>query len=127
MRRPKRIGVRLAAPAAGVVVLVAVAAGLTVSHFEEQDPFCVSCHTLPEVTYYQRAQQARAAIVPVEDLSSAHYGNDNGFRCIDCHRGDAGLVPRPTALTLGARDTAIWLAGQADPAIEKTARIVPSL
>jgi hypothetical protein len=109
------------------VVGFAVTAALTVSHFEEQDPFCASCHTAPEVTYFQRAQQATTDGSPYDDLSSAHYGQDAGFRCIDCHRGDEGPVDRVTALSLGARDTAIWISGTADPTIEKTELVVPHL
>ena len=122
-----RTWLRLAGLAAGGVALLALAAALTVSHFEESDPFCASCHTVPEVTYYDRAQVAKAAGAPYTDLSSAHYGNDNGFRCIDCHRGDEMLFHRVTALTLGARDTVIWLSGRSDPAIEKTELVVPFL
>jgi nitrate/TMAO reductase-like tetraheme cytochrome c subunit len=123
------IGRRRTAAAAALlgVVGLALAAGLTVSHLEESDPFCISCHTLPEVTYYERAQQALSAGEPHADLSSAHYGRENTFRCIDCHRGDGRLLHRLTALTLGARDTAIWIAGRADETIEKSELEVPGL
>jgi hypothetical protein len=118
---------RLAPVGAGLVIVAAVAAGLIVSRYEEQDPFCTSCHTLPEVTYYDRAQQAKAGSNPYQDLSSAHYGSDNSFRCIDCHRGDAGVLHRVITLSLGARDTAIWLTGQADTTLGKTDLVVPVL
>lgn len=108
-------------------MVAALGAAVTVSHYEEQDPFCASCHTLPEVTYFNRAQEAKAGEGPLADLSSAHYAGDDSFRCIDCHRGDEGAVHRVTALTLGARDTVIWLAGRADPTIEKTELVVPFL
>jgi nitrate/TMAO reductase-like tetraheme cytochrome c subunit len=127
MSARRRPWLRLAGLAAGGVTLLALAAALTVSHYEESDPFCASCHTVPEVTYYDRAQDAKASGEPYPDLSSAHYGNDNGFRCIDCHRGDEKLFHRVTALTLGARDTLIWLTGQSDPAIEKSELVVPFL
>ncbi|HSB89353.1 MAG TPA: NapC/NirT family cytochrome c [Anaerolineales bacterium] len=127
MARRGRLWLRLAALAAGSAIVLALAAGLTVSHFEESDPFCASCHTVPEVTYYDRAQVSVGSAGPYQDLSSAHYGNDNGFRCIDCHRGDEKLFHRVTALTLGARDTFIWLTGQSDPTIEKTELVVPFL
>lgn len=119
----------------GVFALVAVlAAGLAaagyVSHREEDDRFCISCHTAPEVVYYQRAQAALAradgALVP--DLSSAHYIKaKTPFRCIDCHRGDNGLVSRASTLALGARDTLAWLSGQADPSLEKNTALAPGL
>jgi hypothetical protein len=108
---------------------VALAAALTVSHLEEGDAFCVSCHTLPEGTYHERAQQALVlgAAIPFADLSSAHYGMESTFRCIACHRGNQGLVHRVTTLALAARDTAIWISGRSDPTIEKTQLEVPGL
>jgi hypothetical protein len=117
------------APLAGLalVALLTLAAGLTVSRQEERDAFCVSCHTLPEVTYYDRAQAALAMTDPFADLSSAHYGAETTFRCIDCHRGNAGLAHRITTLALGARDTAIWLSGSADESIEKSELVAPGL
>ena len=115
--------------ALGAVFVLALAAALTISRLEERDTFCISCHTLPEVTYHERSQRARAleAGQVFADLSSAHYGMENTFRCIDCHRGDQGLVHRVTTLTLAARDTAIWISGRADPTIEKTELVAPGL
>src|SRR3989304_7849246 len=92
----------------GVLALIAgvtLAAGLTVSQLEEQDTFCISCHPLPEVTYYDRARAALAMTEPFADLSSAHYGMESPFRCIDCHRGNGGIVHRITTPGLGPRDT----------------------
>jgi nitrate/TMAO reductase-like tetraheme cytochrome c subunit len=127
MTARRGLWLRLAGAAAGAALLLTLAAVLTVSHYEESDPFCASCHTVPEVTYFDRAQEAKASMSVYADLSSAHYGADNGFRCIDCHRGNEGVFHRITALSLGARDTVIWLAGRADPAIEKTELVVPFL
>jgi len=125
---PRRRRLRLATLAAlGLVSVLALAAGLTVSQLEERDSFCISCHTAPEETYYDRAQAALALSEPFADLSSAHYGMETTFRCIDCHRGNGGLVHRITTLGLGARDTAIWLSGQADESIEKTELVAPGL
>lgn len=116
------------------LIISGLTAGVTVSKLEEQDRFCASCHVVPERTYYNRAQFALAGVPPAADLSSAHYfahpenlPNQQAFRCIDCHRGDEGAVHRVTALTLGARDTAIYLFGSPDPAIEKTEIEVPAL
>ena len=115
--------------AAGVVFGLALAAVLTLSRLEESDPFCTSCHTLPEVTYHERAQRALASAggTSFEDLSSAHYGREGGFRCIDCHRGNQGLLHRVTTLALAARDTAIWVSGRSDETIEKTELVAPGL
>ncbi len=107
------------------------------SNLEERDRFCTSCHTIPEETYYQRAQQAlvsaQQAQVSVEevsylDLASAHYAApEETFRCIDCHRGNNTLLDRARTLFLGGRDTLIWLSGQADPTIEKQQTAAPEL
>jgi hypothetical protein len=115
--------------ALAAVFTLALAAALTVSHLEERDSFCIACHTLPEVTYHGRAQQALAVTSgeTFADLSSAHYGMEGAFRCIDCHRGDQRLVHRVTTLALAARDTAIWVSGQADETIEKTELVAPGL
>ena len=113
----------------GAVFALALAAALTISRLEERDTFCIACHTSPEVTYHERAQQALATVdgAPFADLSSAHYGMESTFHCIDCHRGDQGLVHRVTTLALAARDTAIWVSGRADETIEKTQLVAPGL
>ena len=121
------------AAAAGLLLVLAVGGALTVSRLEERDSFCISCHTLPEVTYFDRAQAASTGQTPYLDLSSAHYGlaSSSGgqmdIRCIDCHRGNGGIGHRAVTLTLGARDTLIWLSGRADPTIERTDLVVPFL
>ena len=98
---------------------------------EEQDGFCIACHTAPEQTYYDRSRLALAQQQPYLDLTSAHYGltnlKGNGFRCIDCHRGDSSLPRRATTLALGARDALIFITGQADETIEKNKSEVPLL
>jgi len=130
---PRRTG-RLLILAPLLLLILAAIPVLTVSALEESDRFCASCHVVPERTYYNRAQFALAGVEPVTDLSSAHYLADPAdlphrrpFRCIDCHRGDEGAIHRATALTLGARDTAIYLFGAPDPSIEKTHIEVPVL
>ncbi len=123
-----RRGPSVLAGAAVFLFTLALAAGAGVSRLEERDSFCIACHTTPELTYYQRAQQALAGEQPYLDLSSAHYGlAEGGFRCIDCHRGDGSLAHRLATLALGARDALIWAAGQADPTIEKTTLVAPQL
>jgi hypothetical protein len=97
----------------GLVLITGVGFAVATA-LEEQDPFCVSCHTAPEITYYNRAYIAldTANAIP-EDLSTRHYlaGQANGvaFRCIDCHRGDSGLPHRVSAVALGAYDALIFL------------------
>lgn len=135
MKRP----LILAAILAGVALILAAGATTTVLHLEEQDTFCVSCHTAPEITYYNRAQAAIVGQWPFIDLSSAHYAasvasqatnpTTTAFACIDCHRGDDSPTHRILTLTLGGRDALIWLTGQDDPTIEKgpDTAIVPHL
>lgn len=91
---------------------------------EEHDPFCISCHTAPEITYYNRAYYALDhPSEPIPDLSTLHYRAaqqaETAFKCIDCHRGDGSLPHRGTAIALGAYDVLIYLLGQDDPTIEK--------
>lgn len=107
-------------------VIVVVIILLGASRLEEHDPFCIACHTAPEQTYFDRAQVALTGEVP--DLSSAHYVvSDESFRCIDCHRGDDGFQDRATTLVLGARDAGVFLAGLADPTLEKGHSTLPQL
>jgi nitrate/TMAO reductase-like tetraheme cytochrome c subunit len=108
-----------------IVVSLIAAVSITLfgaSKAEEQDGFCISCHTVPEQTYFDRARAD-----PPPDLSSAHYHLSEGFRCIDCHRGDGGWRHRALTLALGARDAAIFFSGGADPAIEKKTTAAPTL
>ena len=99
-----------------------------VSELEERDRFCIACHTQPEETYYNRAQAALAEPPTAVDLTSQHYRKaEEAFRCIDCHRGDNSLSHRARTLALGARDTLIWISGQADPTLEKGTAAAPEL
>ncbi len=96
------------------------------STLEEHDTFCIACHTVPEVTYYNRAYIAiDNPGQRVTDLATAHYQlsqihNKTPFACIDCHRGDASLGQRLSTLALGGRDALIYVLGKEDPTIEKT-------
>lgn len=123
-----------ALPLASVlVVTVASSAGLVAMSLEERDTFCIGCHTVPETTYYDRAYSRRDdPSRAVRDLATAHYDvarqhEEPAFACIDCHRGDASLGHRLATLALGARDALIFVAGRADPAIEKTSVTEPWL
>ncbi|HUF40052.1 MAG TPA: hypothetical protein VMN57_16125 [Anaerolineales bacterium] len=100
-----------------------------VSTLEERDRFCISCHTIPEQTYFDRAAAVLAGeSEPPPDLASAHYAlGEAPFRCIDCHRGDHSLEHRFRTFLLGGYDALIWISGRADPAIEKVHAGEPDL
>ena len=120
---------RLLLALVGLGALLALGAAAGVSRLEESDAFCTSCHTVPEVEYFNRSRAVLAGEVG-QDLASAHYSLiQAGAKCIDCHRGNGGPVQRGMAITLGARDALIFLSGQADPKLEKaeTQIEVPSL
>lgn len=95
---------------------------VTVSALEEHDVFCTSCHTVPETTYYNRAYIALDYPTdPVPDLATQHYltADDDAFKCINCHRGNASLRHRVSTTALAARDTITYLLGREDPTPEK--------
>lgn len=124
-RRPRRSWTGLFVALAALVTIGAgVAGAFMVSERQEQDSFCLSCHTAQHRAYVDRAQASVAgALAP--DLSSYHYqqvhGQGGELRCIDCHRGDGGTRHRVDTLILSAEMTALWLAGQDDQRLEKTA------
>lgn len=72
---------------------------------ETNDPFCASCHTEPEATFYERS-----IALPV-DLASAHSGER--IRCIDCHSGK-GWPGRMRAELLGAKNLVAHVTGTAE-------------
>ena len=72
---------------------------------EQHDPFCASCHTQPESTFYQRSLAAQ----PV-DLAAAH--KLKNVTCINCHSG-VGVTGRMSAELMGARNAALWYSGRA--------------
>ncbi len=90
---------------AGVFILL-IAAGFTYTTVQEQqDSFCVACHTQPEVLFYQRS----IASAPV-DLASDHTTKE--VRCIECHDG-AGVFGHIEAGALGLRNTLLFYSGLA--------------
>jgi predicted CXXCH cytochrome family protein len=100
----------------GAVVLMGLGSALAATKAEERDSNCASCHSEPETTYVQRAQNPHAHAV---DLASAHAhvannvtADTNAIRCIDCHSGP-GFMGRAKALTLGARDAFRWFTNTA--------------
>jgi hypothetical protein len=116
---------RWVASALAVFALFLIVGGsfVVVARTEENDAFCASCHTEPEVTYFARAQAVNAT-----DLASAHAmlarGGDGDHpaaaRCIDCHSAP-GLMGRVTAMSLGVRDAIKWFTSAAvQPAVQTT-------
>jgi mono/diheme cytochrome c family protein len=111
-----------------VVVLCLVVGGtastLAISERQARDDFCVSCHTPQHRAYVERAVAAVAGALAL-DLSSYHYQQIHGkgevIRCIDCHRGDGSTRHQVRLMLLSAELTALWLAGQDDRRLEKTA------
>jgi hypothetical protein len=110
----------------GVLVALlaaAIAATSTVLARQEDDAFCVGCHTAPHITYRSRAEAALGGAYAL-DLSSYHYqqirGTGGTIRCIDCHRGDSSTGDRAATLRLSADMALVWLAGAMDERIEKT-------
>jgi nitrate/TMAO reductase-like tetraheme cytochrome c subunit len=102
-----------------VVGAVAVLGGVSiVSANEQNDQFCISCHTQPESTYFARFQTAMTG--RSQDLASFHHqklyprgspGASN-IRCIDCHVGE-GLVGRGIVVSLAAWDALKYVTGTA--------------
>ncbi|MCX6019456.1 MAG: hypothetical protein NTZ50_13330 [Chloroflexi bacterium] len=100
----------------GVAALfIAVGGAFAAAKFEETDANCASCHTQPEMTFVDRAADARVG--KAVDLASAHAAVPDAVRCIDCHSGQ-GVTGRLGAMTLGATDALHWVVGTAhQPAI----------
>src|ERR1700690_3168187 len=75
----------------GLIILSGVGF-VSASVLEDHDTFCTTCHTAPEVAYYDRAHNALAsAQAPVTDLATVHYtlaqtAGKPEFTCINCHR-----------------------------------------
>lgn len=81
--------------------ILLAAGGFTFAATQEtHDPFCASCHSQPELTFFQRSTDTQAV-----DLASYHTAQKT--RCIDCHSGP-GVLGRMQAELLGARNAAAW-------------------
>jgi hypothetical protein len=95
--------------AIGVGVIVVVLAVLAIGSagvsilLENQNSFCASCHTEPEVKYYQQSLQSNATT-----LSTFHTQKQAG--CIDCHSG-GGPLGRAQGLQQGLDDLVLYLSG----------------
>ena len=93
---------RFLALGAGIIILAIAISVLYVSHQEQTNEFCASCHTEPEMTYLARYMSA-AEQQSAEDLAAFHY-RQQAVRCIDCHGGE-GSVGRTQVLLYAARNT----------------------
>jgi nitrate/TMAO reductase-like tetraheme cytochrome c subunit len=100
---PRKKILRITSVLIGIVALgILVAAGgfAFAASQETHDPFCASCHTQPESTFFQRSTDTQ----PV-DLASYH--TPQKTRCIDCHSGP-GIGGRMRAELLGAGNALAW-------------------
>lgn len=88
-------------------ILLFLAAGGGVAyalHLEENDGFCASCHTEPEVTYVQLASAQ-----PDSTLAAFHaQSKRQRVLCIECHSG-GGAFGRAQGLTQGAQDLVAYV------------------
>lgn len=78
-----------------------------VSHLEQNNSFCASCHTQPEFEYYQRLIDSQQ---PTTDLATFHLRHEEAVKCIDCHGGE-GLAGRAQVLAKSAWDALKFLVG----------------
>lgn len=88
--------------AAAIALLPAVGVGASLL-LENQDAFCASCHTQPEVKYYEQSVQKQPPT-----LASFHRQKQTA--CIDCHSG-GGVLGRAQGLQQGADDLMLYLSG----------------
>jgi nitrate/TMAO reductase-like tetraheme cytochrome c subunit len=102
-----------------VVGMAALLGGVSiVSSNEQNDNFCVSCHTEPESTYFARFQSAMTG--RSQDLAAYHHRQlyprnspaASNIRCIDCHVGE-GLVGRGIVVSLAGWDALKYVTGTA--------------
>ncbi len=86
----------------GAIVFMIGGVGVSLA-LENQDVFCASCHTEPEVTYYQQSTQSNPTT-----LAAFHTQKQTG--CIDCHSG-GGALGRSEGLIQGGQDLMMFLSG----------------
>ncbi|HZY43176.1 MAG TPA: hypothetical protein VFF70_00370, partial [Anaerolineae bacterium] len=123
----------------GAVLVLGAGGAIGGTLLEDHDDFCISCHTTPEQTYYDRVQQAlkdKAGVTDLKnlaaqrvaiDLASQHYIVTDTLSCISCHGGVRNLADRVESLALGAKDSLVYFLGRADQTIEKTTTGDPAL
>ena len=83
---------------------------------EAEDTFCISCHTEPEITYYNDSQNKNAK----ETLAAFHGGKDT--KCIDCH-SRPNITGKLWAQINGLKHAIVYLSGDYEP-VSKTSRPV---
>ncbi len=112
MKQKKRLPLFSALLAVSALAILLIAGGFSYASAQEQhDSFCVSCHTQPEVDYYQRSLASlKSPGGAAVDLASDH--TTKNVRCIDCHDGE-GVFGHVQAVLLGARNAALFYSGQA--------------
>ncbi|HEY3291820.1 MAG TPA: hypothetical protein VGK87_16930, partial [Anaerolineae bacterium] len=115
-----------------VIALIAggIYLALRVTNEQTKDTFCLSCHSVPEQTYFNRAGSASAGAVAV-DLSSFHYqtmvGQGGVIHCIDCHQGTGSPTHRFNVLTVSTQHALKWMLGSQNNTIEKGYTSAPHL
>ncbi len=123
-RRRSRAGLLIGAMLIALITGAAFVGASFVLDQQEDDAFCVSCHTPQHRTYLERAEAASAGAL-ADDLSSYHYqrlrGLGGNIRCIDCHRGDNTPRAHAETLLLSVEMAARWLVAADDPRVSKTA------
>ncbi len=98
-----------------IAVLVMIVSVGYLSYREQDDRFCIECHTQPEVEYFERNERA-AKNQNAPDLASYHHRKEQ-IKCIDCHVGE-GILGRATVVSLAAWDAFKHFAGIAQqPAV----------
>jgi predicted CXXCH cytochrome family protein len=126
-RPPPPIGAFALLVVLAALAAVAVYAYTDISARQEDDAYCLSCHTTQHTTYYERGENAIAGALAV-DLSSYHYqqirGQGGNIRCIQCHRGDDGTRARVATVALSARMSVNWLLRGNEAALEASARVI---
>lgn len=116
--KPRSRRVLIAGVLAGLIAFMGLAL-IVFAQVEEQDAFCASCHTEPELTYFNRTQAAGAVDLATVHAALHHAGTHTStVRCIDCHSGP-GVGGRLSSMALGARDAFRWVTGTAiQPAVQ---------
>jgi len=112
-RKPLSRKAKIIIPIAIVVGLVVlIIGGFTIGmKLEENNSFCGSCHTQPEMTYLQQS-----TVNPPPTLASFHISQEE-VRCVYCHSGP-GITGRASALVHGLLNgVKLWTGNAQQPAV----------